>query len=140
MQDLKSICTTKLIEHEGIKYKPYLDTKNKITIGIGRNLTDRGMSKDEVIILFNNDLDLVISQLSNYDWYNKLDDIRKYVLIDMCFNMGIDKILGFKDMITYLEQSNYSKAADEILSSKFARDTKSRAIDLFKIMRSGKLC
>lgn len=140
MQDLESICTTQLIQDEGLKYKPYIDTVDKISIGIGRNLSDRGLSKEEIMMLFKNDLNLVISQLSLYEWYIKLDDIRKSVLINMCFNMGINRLIGFTDMIGYLEQSNYQKAADEILASKFASQTKGRAIRLFKIMRSGELC
>ena len=47
-----------LIRHEGIKLKPYHCTSGKLTIGIGRNLEDRGITKEEAIYLLNNDNDL----------------------------------------------------------------------------------
>lgn len=40
-----------LIRHEGLRLKPYHDTVRKLTIGIGRNLDDVGITHEEALIL-----------------------------------------------------------------------------------------
>jgi len=42
--------------HEGRKNKPYKCTSGKITIGVGRNLDDNGLSEDEIDYLLTNDV------------------------------------------------------------------------------------
>lgn len=49
--------------HEGLSLKPYYCTANKLSIGIGRNLDDRGITKEEALLLFANDLRLAESDL-----------------------------------------------------------------------------
>ena len=48
----------KLIEqlrlHEGVEHMPYKDTVGKLTIGVGRNLDDRGLSDDEIDYILSN--------------------------------------------------------------------------------------
>src|SRR4051812_9259912 len=86
--------------HEGTRTKPYRDTVGKITIGIGRNLTDVGLSEDEINYLLTNDLKKVVDQLnSRLPWWSNLDVIRQRVLIDMAFNMGINGLLGFTNTL-----------------------------------------
>ena len=41
---------------EGTQLEPYLDTVGKLTIGIGRNLSDCGIRLDEAELMFQNDL------------------------------------------------------------------------------------
>lgn len=136
---LKQYCSKGIPLHEGTKLKPYQDSVGKTTIGIGRNLTDRGISKEECYYLFNNDLNLVYSELMEYDWFKELDDVRQYVLMDMCFNIGITKLLQFSKFIAALEIKNYVMAANQMLNSKWADQVKGRAIELSKIMATGKL-
>ena len=45
-----------LKRHEGLKVFPYHCSQNKLTIGIGRNLDDKGISKDEAYYLLYNDI------------------------------------------------------------------------------------
>lgn len=45
-----------LIRDEGLKLKPYRCTSNKLTIGIGRNLDDNGITEAEARYLLHNDL------------------------------------------------------------------------------------
>ena len=48
-----------LKRHEGLRLKPYQDTIGKLTIGYGRNLDDRGISKEEAEYLLRNDISRV---------------------------------------------------------------------------------
>ncbi len=51
--------TSRLIRHhEGVRTHPYVDTVGKLTIGVGRNLTDRGLGVDEINLLFETDFDI----------------------------------------------------------------------------------
>jgi lysozyme len=56
-----------------------------------------------------------------------LPEPAQIVLVDMCFNMGISRLLNFRNMIKAMEQDDWDKAADELLDSKYAAQTKRRA-------------
>ena len=86
--------------HEGVEYKVYEDTEGIKTVGVGRNLEDRGLSDDEIDYLLSNDIDICVKELEQtFDWYDDLDDIRKRVLIDMMFNLGMPRLKGFANML-----------------------------------------
>ena len=38
-----------LIEHEGLEQKVYRCTAGKLTIGVGRNLEDKGITEEEAL-------------------------------------------------------------------------------------------
>lgn len=113
----------KIIEHEGMKKFAYEDTLGNITIGIGRCLSQsskRGLSTDEIFLLFRNDLSEAESSLLQYPWYVALDTTRRGVLIEMVFNMGIGNLLQFKLLISALSSKDYKSCAKEMKSSKWA--------------------
>lgn len=127
-----------LIAHEGIRLKPYKCTAGKLTIGIGRNLDDVGISADEANILFENDLTKCKKQLSSsLPFFNSLDEVRQAVLIDMCFNMGLAGLLAFKNTLALIKDGNYTQAANEMLDSKWAAQVKGRATQLSEMMSTG---
>lgn len=125
-----------LIRHEGLKLKPYLCTAGKLTIGVGRNIQDRGITYQEAMMLLENDIRLIKAQLSQHEWFFSLDLIRKEVIIDMAF-MGVAKLLGFKKMIAAIEKGDYREAAFEMLDSDWANQVGDRAAELALMMESG---
>lgn len=128
-----------MIHHEGLRYKPYLCTRGKITIGVGRNLSTNGLTRDEVFYLLNNDLDRCIKEAEMFKWYLDLSDPRKIVIISMLFNMGLERFLTFKKMIAAMEISDYDKAANEMLASEWSGQVGRRAVELALIMKTGVL-
>lgn len=136
-------CRTKLknllINHEQLKLYPYTDITGHLTIGVGRNLSTRGISSTEALYLLEDDIFYFISKLAVLDFFDALDDNRKIVLVDMCFNLGLHGFLGFKEMLKAVEDKDYSKAADEILNSKAAHQCRERYNQLAYIMRTGEL-
>lgn len=126
-----------LILHEGLRLKPYKCPAGYLTIGVGRNLETKGISREEALFLLRNDIKEVEQALSKYDWYTKLDPIRQKVLIDMCFNLGLAGLLQFRRMITALISGDYETAADEMLASKWAQQVGARAQRLARMMRTG---
>lgn len=126
-----------LKRHEGFRSKPYLDTVGKSTVGYGRNLDDIGISKDEGEQLLINDLVVAQEELeNNFVFYFGLSSVRRAVLQNMVFNMGISRLKGFKKTIAYIAAGHYELAADEMLDSKWARQVGSRAVELSDQMRS----
>lgn len=128
-----------LARHEGVRHKVYKDTVGKLTIGIGRNLTDVGLSHAEIDLLFDNDIERTIAgvrQVPAFIWLEG-DDVRQRVLINMAFNLGLGGLLGFKETLLAIERGDYGAAADRMLLSKWADQVGSRAHELATMMRSG---
>lgn len=123
--------------HEGLKLKPYKDTVGKLTIGIGRNLDDVGLSKAEAYYLAQNDIRRRINRLEKFEWYRNLDEVRKKVVIDMAFNLGMGGLFSFKNMIKAIKLNDFPTAAAEMLNSKWANQVGIRAKRLSKMMETG---
>ena len=127
-----------LKQEEGFSGRPYKDTLGFSTIGYGRNLDVRGISEAEAETMLENDICWANNQLfSCYPWLKALDDPRKYVLISMVFNMGIGKFRDFDKMLSALKRTDFETASKEMLNSEWAKQTKSRAVKLAEIMRTG---
>lgn len=129
-----------LISHENYRQFPYTDSTGHLTVGIGRNLTDRGISTTEAFYLLDDDVQYFVGKLNYFlPFYSKLNEYRQIALVDMCFNLGIQGLLNFKEMIIAFEHNDYEKAADEMLNSKWAEQTKERATCIANIIRTGNM-
>lgn len=129
-----------IARQEDFRQYPYKDLTGHETIGYGRNLRINGISQDEALILMENDLMKAEEELwKTFPGYEKLSDARKVVLIDMAFNLGIEGFMQFRGMILAIDANDFDKAAEEMLESLWATQTKSRAIQLAMIMRTGVL-
>lgn len=127
-----------LRKHEGSSLQMYKCPEGKYTIGVGHNIEDRGISEEVEELLLQQDIDIAEKQVKNaISCYDTLNEARQYVLVDMCFNMGITKLMSFKRMLRALELGDYKKASDEMKDSKWHSQVKSRAIDLERIMITG---
>ena len=132
-----------LILHEGMECFPYVDTVGKTTIGVGRNLTDRGLSQAECRYLLANDIDISINELKrNFNWFAKLDDTRQAVLVDLHFNLGINRLKTFKKTLRLIEECMlgddlWDKVAEELLDSKWATQVGQRAQTLARMLQLG---
>lgn len=126
-----------LIRHEGYRLLPYVDTAGKVTIGVGRNLTDRGISDAEVRYLLDNDITIAINALVVFPWFPDLDQIRQRVFVDLCFNMGLPRLRTFRRMLAAAERRDWGTAARELLESAYASQVGSRASTLATMLRTG---
>lgn len=127
-----------LVLHEGLRLKPYKCTAGKITIGVGRNLDDRGITQAEAFALLENDIIEVESDLDRtWPWWRQMTDARQQVLADMCFNLGLGRLKGFVNTIAYMKAGDYDKAAEGMLASLWANQVGFRARRLAQMMRDG---
>lgn len=125
---------------EGKKKRIYLDTATppRWTGGIGRNMTDRDFSEDEIQLMLKNDIDLVCDQLDNrMPWWKHMTDARMRAWANFTFNVGITKAMTFKNTIGLLQSGKYDQAADEILRSKWASQVGERAKRISDTIRNG---
>ena len=84
--------TNQLIIDEGLKLKPYRCTSDKLTIGVGRNLQDNGITEGEAKFLLKNDISRVAGEcMYEFDWFSGLSERRKEAIINLVFNMGLTK-------------------------------------------------
>ena len=128
-----------LVRHEGLRLKPYRCTAGRLTIGIGRNLDDRGISQKEAYAMLERDIQdceqWLIDEIPEV--YNKLDEVRQSVLLNMCFNLGIKGLLEFKNTLSFIGAGDWERAANNMLASKWAKQVGMRAIELSEMMRKG---
>jgi len=130
---------------EGIVDHAYQDHLGFWTIGCGHLIDARkgGKISQKVIdILLEDDIDEKSKQV--YDalpWVKELSDGRQRALINMCFQMGINGLLGFKNSLAALKSAQtpneFSKAADMFLQSKWATQTPARAKRVTDMIRKG---
>jgi lysozyme len=124
--------------HEGLRLKPYRCTAGKLTIGVGRNLEDRGITLAEARMLLANDLTDVRNGLLNaLPWVGNLDEVRQRVLIDMSFNLGLRGLLEFKRTLAAVQAGQYQQAATMMLQSRWAKQVGQRAERLARMMVTG---
>jgi lysozyme len=127
-----------LVRDEELRLKPYTDTTGKLTIGIGRNLSDKGISFLEAQFMLANDVAATTAELqASLPWTATLDEVRKGALLNMTFNMGIGGLLEFKDFLAKLQAGDYSAAAGAMLDSLWARQVGARATRLSQQIQSG---
>lgn len=127
------------LHDEGIRLQIYPDKKGIPTIGIGRNLKDRGISKATAYQMVHEDIDEVEASLDRrLPWWRRLDLVRQHVLANMCFQLGISRLLLFEKFLAHAMIGEYDQAAAEMLDSQWAReDSPKRALRLAVEMRHG---
>lgn len=130
-----------LILHEGLRTKSYLDTEGYWTVGVGYNISGRGvdfleritgrkfrgipyeqitLTRDEALAVLRADIDRVEKAVRTYfPEYDELNEVRQRVCVDMAFNLGF-KALSFKKTIAWMKVKHWSNAAREMWKSKWS--------------------
>jgi lysozyme len=136
-----------LLKHEGKRATAYDDAtglelhpgmllKGNVTIGVGRNLTGKGLRDDEISFLLSGDIaDAIRDARAVLPCYDELSRPRQLALISMAFNLGRAGLEQFKRFISAVEIGDYEDAADEMLASRWAVQVSHRADELAWMMR-----
>lgn len=124
---------------EGRRSKPYKDSANppRLTIGVGRNLDDKGLREVEIDFLLANDMEDAISDAAQLPYWGSLNDARQLCIADMLFNLGAVRFAKFARLNAALIAGDYETAADEMEQSVWYDQVGRRAVRLVKAMRSG---
>lgn len=134
--------TTQLRRDEGTKATAYQDHLGFWTIGVGRLIDSRkpgaGLRPDEIDYLLRNDINDRVQALTKaLPWFDRLDEARRGVLINMAFQLGTAGLLGFKSTLALIAAGKYTEAAEQMLKSKWATQTPARAKRLAEQMKTG---
>jgi len=123
---------------EGVVLTLYQCSAGKNTIGVGRNIDDRGITEDESDYLLSNDIDLCVRELEGaFSWFGTLSDSRQRVLVNMCFNLGLSRLMGFKKFLAAMEAREWETAGVEMLDSKWAEQVGARSTRLRDLILEG---
>ncbi|MDP3115142.1 MAG: glycoside hydrolase family protein, partial [Candidatus Cloacimonadaceae bacterium] len=50
-----------------------------------------------------------------------MDEVRKSVLLNMCFNLGIGGLMGFNNTLAFIAAGDWERAANGMLASMWAK-------------------
>lgn len=129
-------------QHEGFVDVAYKCPAGYLTIGYGRNIDSKGgkgLTLTEAEMLLENDINENFAAASSYDWFYSLNAVRRAVVVEMIFNLGLFGFSKFKKTIAAIEAEDYDAAASEMLQSKWATQVGKRAKRLSERMRAGRI-
>jgi lysozyme len=138
-----------LERQEGKRYKAYDDDsgkelkqgdilKGKLTIGIGWNISDVPLPEEIIDSMYKISIQNADDDLAkNLPWVSDMDDVRRDVIRNMCFNMGIKRLLGFGNTLADCKAGNYTSAATRLRTSLWASQVPIRAKELIQQLETG---
>jgi lysozyme len=129
-----------IVRHEGLRLMPYRDHRGFLTIGYGRNLDAKGISKAEADTLLEHDLaDVVLALSRGIPWWDAQDGVRKRVLAEMAFQMGAKAVLtDWQPTLRLMANGDYHEAAEHMRHSAWGSEqTPERARELARLMERG---
>lgn len=121
-----------LKKNEGLRLTPYKCSAGKLTIGYGHTgpsvVEGLKWTKAHAEHVLLNDTRNAAADLDwHLPWWRGLNDARQEALCDMCFNLGISRLQGFRKMLDALRTRNWQEAAVQCLDSRYARQVGNRA-------------
>ena len=127
--------------HEGYVTRVYMDTVQVATGGYGHAfLVGSPISHEVAELLFKDDYAVAIKDYKQLKpLIGELDPVRRAVIIDMPFNLGLPRQKMFKKTLPAIRAKDFETAAEEMLDSKWARHVGYRARKLADMMRTGEV-
>ena len=132
-------------KHEGYKNKVYLDTLGKRTVGVGHLCVEDFWEDDKeyeekfLMTILEHDLSDAIKGANDLMVENGCMDMNEKaheLIIEMVFQLGKTGVSKFRNMWKALSALDYSTAAEQMLDSRWAKQTPNRANGMADIMRS----
>lgn len=126
-----------LADAEGAYLSLYKDTVDQWTIGIGHNLSSKGISKGVLEMMFAEDVrdaQVILTKLVP-DW-RLLNEPRQNALVELAFNMG-HRLAGFSHMLSAVNSGDWERAADELHDSLWFKQVGRRGPRLVSELRTG---
>ncbi len=123
---------------EGFRSHPYRDTRGKLTIGYGRNLTDDGITEPEGSVLLDQDLYNAVNAVQHvFPWSARLDDVRLGVLIQLEVNVGLAGEAKFVQLLAHCAAGQWDAAAGALIDSAADHQEPARIMRWAQELRTG---
>ena len=139
MEEIKQ----RIKEHEGYRDTVYSDSLGFATIGYGHLVlpTDNfveGVTYDKETLeeVFDNDFKIAVDSARHLLRDIEHNYIIFGVLVEMCFQLGKPKVSKFNKMFIALKEKNLDKASDEMINSRWHKQTPKRCESLANIMKN----
>ena len=127
---------TSIKNHEGYRARSYKDTEGYDTIGYGFAVKDLVLQQDiSHHILERKVSELIVDCFNSFPWLAKSPAKAQEVIIEMCYQMGVAGVSKFVKAIAHLKRGNWEEAAEEMLDSRWAKQTPNRANELSGIIK-----
>lgn len=141
-----ALLEAELRRDEGVEYVEYPDTMGIPTTGVGHNLKTSPLpagwtyplSDAQVNQLLAHDLAVTFAALDlHLPWWRALDEVRQRVVANMGFNLGVVRLLGFRNTLAAMQGGNYAAAAAGMKASAWYGQVGNRAVRLCQAMTTG---
>ncbi len=132
-------------DHEGFSPTVYEDTLGYKTVGYGHLITEKDRfvigeiySPEELLGVFEEDYNIAYNNAHDLLEDNDIpfDPMVESVLTEMAFQLGLPRLKKFVKFIEGLQEEDYLKSADEMIDSRWAKQTPARALELSTLIRN----
>lgn len=136
---------SRIIRHEGFCSVPKIDVYPNFVVGFGHDISkseydnySNGITWDAAESLLQSDIFVVKSECAKvFPWILGLSTLRQEVIWEMAFQMGIEGVSAFKNMIAAIRDQDWNKASQSMLDSAWHSETPSRCSELANLMKNG---
>lgn len=138
-----------LIKQEALRLQTYRCTAGKLTIGVGHNLDDNPLpgfydamppiTNEVAMKILADDIASCRQEcVKAFAFFNNLDSVRQDALINLCFNMGMDTLLEFKNTLKAIADHRWEDAEHGLVSSLWAKQVgKTRSGEIRHMILTG---
>jgi len=129
----------RLKRFEGYKRFAYKCSLDHLTIGYGTVIEEGGHGLPEYVaeILLQDYLKTIQTRLQVHEWFNELNTARQHCILEMAYQMGVEGVLDFRNMIGSLKAQDWEGARSHALDSLWAKQTPARAQDVADRLAAG---
>ncbi|WRE66475.1 lysozyme [Helicobacter pylori] len=111
-------------------------------MGYGYNLSvysyeSKRITKPQVYGLLTDILKENHKALLSYGWYKNLDAMRRMVILDLSYNLGLSGLFKFKQFIKTIEDKNYTLAVERLQKSPYFNQVRKRASRNMEVLKLG---
>lgn len=122
----------RIIRHEGFCSFPKPDAKGMYEIGYGHDITEdqaqhsyaTGITAAEAYDILEQDIASIKTECGRtMPWLLGLDDCRQSVIYEMVYQLGLQGVLDFHQMIVAVREQDWQRAADNMLWNNVPNNT-----------------
>jgi len=119
-----------LVRDEGLRLQPYRCTSGKLTLGVGRNLDDVGITKTTAYQMLDEDITAAASAcitIFGGQVWQTWSENRRLGWINLAFNLGEAGLVGFRNTLKAARGGNWIEVERHLKASKWYRQVGSRS-------------
>jgi lysozyme len=122
--------------HEGFSPKAIPDVDGTFVLGYGHNCQRAVITTGAATVVLGDDLTATLTALV-LAWppFLACDGPRQQLVLEMAYQLGVEGLLGFKDLLHSLAAKNYSAAVDALVASRLAAQTPARVKDYVRLLQ-----